>query len=181
MIGVDVIDRSCSFKGKSKHSFADYISKIVNNSELDFCDSWEDLDLIWAIKESAYKCYFKKDAQSFLNPKKIRITRIDKQDCRFQVEIDEYYFTGHFKLTKDFVYVISSDKDDFALNVELFFLDDYTDAVYIQPEFNQQGSRYMFHPLGFPQAIQQSEAIYAYSRSHHGKYYFSAISITPYN
>lgn len=180
MIGVDIIDRSCSFQLNRRHSFTDYLSRIINTSELDFCDNWQDLDMIWAIKESSYKCYFKKYAQNFLNPKRIRITQIDRIKCTFRVEIDEYYFTGCFRLTGDYVYAISSDKDDFAEHVELFFLDQFSTSVQIQPEFEKKGD-FKYNRIGFPEAVQSSDAIYAYSRSHHGRYYFSAISLTPYN
>jgi hypothetical protein len=181
MIGVDVIDRSCSFQLNSKHSFTDYLSRIINTSELDFCDNWQDLDLIWAIKESAYKCYFKKNKQTFLNPKRIRITSIDRNELQFRVEIDEAYFTGRFKLTGDYVYAISTDEEDFANHVELFLLDDFKNTIQIQSEFGIHNAEYLLNPEGFPEAIRKSEAVFAYSRSHHGKYYFSAISLTPYN
>jgi hypothetical protein len=180
MLGVDVIDRSCSFQLNRRHSFTDYLSRIINTSELDFCDNWQDLDMIWAIKESAYKCHFKKYGLEFLNPKRIRITQLDRPNCTFQVEIDECYFTGRFRLTGDYVYAISSDKDDYAERVEFFFLDQYSTAVQIQPEFEKNGL-FRYNGIGFPEAVQCSETVYAYSRSHHGRYYFSAISLTPYN
>ena len=181
MIGVDVIDRSCSFQLNRRHNFTDYLSRIINTSELDFCDNWQDLDLIWAIKESAYKCYFKKSGKAFLNPKRIRITSIDRKQFRFRVEIDETYFSGRFKLTGEYVYAISTDQDDFATNVELFFLDDFKNAVQIHPEFGAKNAEYVLHPEGFPEAVKNVQAVYTYSRSHHGRYYFSAICLTPYN
>lgn len=179
MIGVDIIDLSCSFN-QSKYSLQDYMNRILNKSEYSFCGTNIDLEILWAIKESAYKCHFKQTHISFLNPKKILVTRFDKNSNLFNVQIGERFYTGNFKVTENYVYSICFDNDSSNNKTEIF-IDSNGGFLKSTEEFDfffkksEDLASFSFHPTGFPDSIRFKAHYYPYSRSQHGSWYISAI------
>jgi hypothetical protein len=168
MLGIDIIDHSFSFRS-SKYSLDQYKRKILNNAELFFCETWNDLDILWAIKESAYKNHFKKTGSYFINPKRIFIVDLNFTTGKFAVEIDENYYSGTFKDNPEYVYAVCGEDEPVQL-----YLFSKIETPELPPYLNNSVIEY--HSEGFPQFIVQGGFKYAYSRSHHGNYYISAMS-----
>lgn len=177
MIGVDIIDHSFSFRN-SKYTLEQYKNRILNKSEFLFCTNWNELDILWAIKESAYKNHFKKTGFYFINPKRIMIVSLDLVERKFTVEIDEHYYSGTFEDKPEYVYAICGG----AGPVKLFLhkTNGLIDVPSELPPFSIN-HHIEYHPEGFPEFIVQEGSKYAYSRSHHGNYYISAMSAFSHN
>lgn len=177
MIGVDIIDRDYSFS-KSKHSFCELAGKVLADSEIHFCHSVSDLDIIWAIKESAYKVWSVKQSASFFNPKRIQILSYYPQEGKAQVSIHGLFIYSHFCASSDFIYSVSSLKEDIS-SCRLFF-----DKIPFRSggieqmcfmDNSPEKFTHIIHPMGFVYKVKIGSEIYGYSRSHHGRYYLSAI------
>ena len=173
MLGIDIIDHSFSFRN-SKYSLEQYKSKILNKTESVFCETWNDLDILWAIKESAYKNHFKKTGSYFINPKRILIVELNLITGTFGVDIDENHYSGSFKDNPEYVYAVCGEE----IPVQLYLFNKTE-----QPEIASylKDATIEYHPEGFPQFIVQGASKYAYSRSHHGNYYISAMSVFSHN
>lgn len=179
MIGIDIIDLSCSFS-QSKHSLQDYMKRILNKSEYSFCNTFSDLELSWAIKESAYKCFYKKTNRSFLNPKRILITNIDWSLYLFNACIEDEVYSGRFHIEDEYIYALCFDSES-STNTKVF-LDSFNKPLNFRNEldfFTEKKDvpvNFQLHDTGFPQVLVLNNHSYSYSRSHHGSFYISAIS-----
>lgn len=184
MIGVDIIDLSCSFS-QSKYSLLDYKNRILNKVEYWFCDSFIDLDIIWAIKESSYKCYFKQTNNLFFNPKRILITSLDREKNIFSVQIDDHCYRGYFEINEKFIYAISFDREDRGEGVKVFIPPSNTASISEEFEFffkaEPKLNAVTMHSCGFPSLFHQGSQAHSYSRSHHGAYYISVLLANSYN
>ena len=182
MIGIDIIDLSCSFS-QTRHSLDDYKNKILCKSEFPYCNSFSNLEYLWAIKESAYKCHYKKSGKSFLNPKKILITDLDWTLCTFNVIIEDLSYLGSFHATDEYIYSICFDNTRDTKDVRVFIGSDMSHFNKDEVDFYSQKSKinasFQHHSMGFAQGLILGNNQFAYSRSHHGSYYISAI--TPYS
>jgi len=175
MIGVDVIDRSCSFN-TGKYSLEQYTNRILNPEEKHLCNTWDELDVIWAVKESVYKCYSKITGGEFYNPKKIFIQHI--QQHQFMAEVSGSMFNGEFYITTEFVQAISTSININTAQIQTYFSDANNVVV---DEFNEdEATQYKAKvQRKFKDRVVINGKTYPYSRAHHGRYYFSAICITP--
>ncbi len=179
MIGVDIIDLSCSFSG-SKYGLEDYKRKILNPSEMDLCNDLLSLECIWAMKESAYKCHSAETGDTFFNPKRIWVTQLDLNTSRFHAEIGCRSYKGSFCITPEYIYAICFNlhSED---NQGRLFIKSGSSLASDQEEWTEfftspdHFTKYLLHDRGFPCAIEHKGHYYAYSRSHHGAYYISAI------
>jgi hypothetical protein len=185
MIGVDIIDLSQSFS-RSKYSLGDYQNKILQKSELAFCQSIIDLECIWAIKESAYKCHYKNTGVSFYNPKRILITQLDLHQRRFFVQIDDLSYAGSFQIGEAYVFAICHpqiNQRSLDLNTEERIFMGAESSDEFNKFFNHEAdqARFLFHEDGFPQSISLGSKLFSYSRSQHGAFFISVICPVQYN
>ncbi len=180
MIGIDIIDLSSSFDS-SKYSLQAYQGRILNTSESSFCDTFNDLDILWAIKESTYKCYFRETGNSFLSPKKILVTFMDKKNGTFYTRIGTHFYKGRFYITSEYVYAISVGIHD-RIDLMRVYLRDRKEGSDTCTEFDfffQTGApqaSFCHHRTGFPESIRLGASEYPYSRSHHGSFFISVIA-----
>lgn len=171
MIGIDIIDRSCSFRN-SKHSLEQCKSKILNEVEYSFCSGWNELDLLWAIKESAYKNHYKKTGSYFVNPKKITVLNMDYAGCKFSVAVEDSFYSGFFVNHSEYVYAVCGI--DIPTKLILHKINSKQPSPFKIPHY-LNNSVVEYHPDGFAEFVVYKATKYAYSRSHHGNYYISAM------
>ncbi len=97
---------------------------------------------------------------------------LDLTTRKFVVEVEQSYYTGSFVDTGEYVYAVCGDKEPVKL-----FLHKSNNAKSIAeiPQYLAQ-SNLEYHPEGFPEFVVYGASKYAYSRSHHGNYYISAMS-----
>lgn len=175
MIGVDIVDFSSSFRS-GKYSLDQYKSKILLKDEFKYCTNWNQLDLLWAIKESAYKCHFKQTGYPFNNPKKIHIIFLDPCHLVFKAVVNEQIFTGRYTLGDDHVKAVCTSDDSFATRTCDYIYNKSSLHVQEMPVF-ELSAQQMTPVSGFVREVSVEGKCYPYSRSHHGRYYFSAISL----
>jgi hypothetical protein len=153
---------------------------------LAFCQSIIDLECIWAIKESAYKCHYKNTGVSFYNPKRILITQLDLHQRRFFVQIDDLSYAGSFQIGEAYVFAICHpqiNQRSLDLNTEERIFMGAESSDEFNKFFNHEAdqARFLFHEDGFPQSISLGSKLFSYSRSQHGAFFISVICPVQYN
>lgn len=184
MIGIDIIDLSCSFSSQP-YSLSNYKKRILQQPEHEFCHQWIDLECIWAIKESMYKCHYQITGMEFYNPKRILITHFDPTNGLFAGNIDDAYYQGQFEYSQLHVFAIASPAGSFSYSSifithhSIMLCEANELAYYFKEEAPQ--AVFQFHAKGFPHQISIRCQRFDYSRSHHGAYYISVITPTQHN
>lgn len=176
MIGVDVTDLSNAF---TKHSVESYIGRILNPEETDYCKSRVDLARLWTIKESVYKWAYRMTGYHSFNPKKIKITCLNSESNTFIAEVEDHILHGWSMNELDNTYSIATDPSIQWNDLRVFHSTNqdvdrkekayFKDVLAIDPIFLKNENE------KFDIAINGVGKELPYSRSHHGKYYFSAI------
>ncbi len=176
MIGVDVVDHSCSFHS-GKYTLEQYKNRILLEDEMKYCNHWWQLDTLWAIKESVYKCNSQLTGKTFYNPKRIRIVLLDTQSSIFKAQADDLIFSGRYICTNDYVSAICVTNDSYARETQQYLLNNELLNTVVPPVFETSApSKNII--TGFTDKVRIGGRCYPYSRSHHGRYYFSAISLS---
>jgi len=163
----------------------DYEKKILNPAEYAFCGTFEHLNIIWAIKESAYKCHYKKGGAGFINPKRIMISELNFLLQTFSVIVNDQYLKGYYRVSEKFIYAVCFDEHssscDTQVNIHMGGSTKKSVIDRITRLPLHRDIHLINHPEGFPVGLLHGEKQYDYSRSHHGDYYISAITPCPYN
>lgn len=177
MIGVDIIDKKKSYSS-SKHSFEALSNKILSASEQLFCTTSNDLNILWAIKESAYKAWSVMHSKEFINPKRIKVISFNDVTGEASVAIEQNVFNCRVTETVEYIYAIATIQTLWPSIVI------YIEEVSPQRPVNERThffgkgsmqSSYLLASSGFPNGLRTGNQCYHYSRSHHGRFYLSAI------
>lgn len=177
MIGVDIVDHSVSFT-ESKHPFELLKKKILLSSEWGFAATKHDLNQVWAIKESAYKVWSQHKKDVFQNPHNIQILANNMQAGKWIVSVKGFQILTDLMVMD--TYSVAISRPLHCLCTYSYFISSMHESVATHEwnHFFGVGPNHVeceFHELGFINRIKHQNKPFHYSRSHHGRYYLSAI------
>ncbi len=130
MIGNDIVDlKLASIQNNWKRKgFLDKVftkdeQGLIFSSEIPFKMVW----LLWSMKESVYKIYVQQNSKRFFNPKKLQCKLTS--EIEGIVEINGEKYTTKSQINNNFIYTITSLKNDKNILSTTFKLDDNSYAT----------------------------------------------------